>query len=431
MPIMSLKAAIFGLVIVVFHSAGFAEVGNEGPHGGDWIAAEFTAKGHDVIKMLEKGGNLSLIEKSTLTQLKGSINNTPVHSVSNILYDASGVEKDALTVDDAFSPTGKSIHLNQIRWEKILTTSASAHRLVFHEYLWSIGVDDTNYLISSRLQIIPENPSAKRDALSGTQWLLEMSNLKSSVGLLDLRSKITISFNEDGTYAFQQILGSRNSFERARGRFTTGKYTLENNNVNFSAETSSCPLNSEIIKDLSQISITMKFDGKNLILSPRSQATAYIFTQINTPITFPFEIQLGCVSPDFTFTPFVDGIRSGNPVPAIPFLNRPSNQNDHFQAVAYSPRADVVGVSWNWATIEKASLQAAINCGKADCYIVNWAVNQCLVIARRGRSGAFVWADPSLQMAERLALDACAKSSSIGECVITDKICPEGQIFIK
>ena len=80
---------------------------------------------------------------------------TAVEVVDDTLYDNQGVLRTAIVVLDPARPGKRKILVNRARWRDELAGSLDLWgfinvriRSVFHEYLWVIGVDDTNYHVS-------------------------------------------------------------------------------------------------------------------------------------------------------------------------------------------------------------------------------------------------------------------------------------------
>ena len=160
---MSLARNVLAFVALAGVATTFAPIimasGNEGPHGGDYVASQFIERGRVALNALRTSpANRDLLSVADRDAVAVAIERTPVTSVSTSLIDQYGFEVDALTVSDIESPTGKLIQLNRARWETLLFHDAAVYQLAFHEYLWVIGADDSNYCISSRLEI--QSPSS-------------------------------------------------------------------------------------------------------------------------------------------------------------------------------------------------------------------------------------------------------------------------------
>lgn len=141
-------------LMVVLVQAAFASgaLANEVGNGGDYVATEFIARAHVVLAKLQDKAD-GLITLDQVQSLKIAILDTAVESSDVPISDRFGRRVDARVVDDPANPGKKLIQLDRERWLQYLASRESIYRLVFHEYLWVIGVDDTNYRISIHLSI--------------------------------------------------------------------------------------------------------------------------------------------------------------------------------------------------------------------------------------------------------------------------------------
>ena len=106
------------LLTITFLSpaAAFAVAGNEGPHGGDYVASEFIIRGQAVLEAIQNNtANAVLLDANKRIALSTAVNKTPVESVDHDLYDSFHRTVDAITMNDPTSPTGKLIQLNRAR----------------------------------------------------------------------------------------------------------------------------------------------------------------------------------------------------------------------------------------------------------------------------------------------------------------------------
>jgi hypothetical protein len=153
-----IRAAALLVAVCGLSGRASARAGNEGPHGGDFMKAVFIIRAYEVLDALQTvPANAALLPAATVALLPHDIDETPIDTVDDRLYD-DGAEVDALTSDDATSPTGKSIRLNRARWERLLSQQADLHVLVFHELLWVLGENDQNFRISRRLLMTSAPP---------------------------------------------------------------------------------------------------------------------------------------------------------------------------------------------------------------------------------------------------------------------------------
>ncbi len=116
-------------------------LGTEVGNGGDTISSEFVGIGHKVFEML-KESPLEEVDMDVLWQIL--LSTTIITKDSLTLR---GVEVDAINI-----PQAETIYVSRSRWLDIQDDSKKLY-LVFHEYLWMIGIDDTNYQVSHKLAL--------------------------------------------------------------------------------------------------------------------------------------------------------------------------------------------------------------------------------------------------------------------------------------
>jgi len=140
--------------IALFFSAGnaVATTGHES-NGGNMIGSEFISRGyliHDYLSHLS--GSNTILLPGQLDSFEQALIHTRVEVLDQPLHDSLGDPVDAVTTDDPENLGYKLIELNQTSWQAILVNNAEVYRLIFHEYLWAMGLDDTNFRISHALQ---------------------------------------------------------------------------------------------------------------------------------------------------------------------------------------------------------------------------------------------------------------------------------------
>lgn len=150
---------VLGLVAALF-SLGTAQAGWDHGNAGDTFAAEFilTAKDlHARLKLLPS----SELQRVNLAQLAGAIATVNVSSEEKVVL--RGREVDALN-----DPDKGIIVVSRTRWRQLRTAAETTNRLmvVLHEYLFHVGVDDTNFSLSGRL--VPQ--LAVKDFNPGRWW---------------------------------------------------------------------------------------------------------------------------------------------------------------------------------------------------------------------------------------------------------------------
>jgi hypothetical protein len=147
-PIMCKWILLPFLVLMHAYAARANEVGN----GGDYVAAEFIARAHVVLAKMQANSD-NLITPEQVQNLGVAILEAGVESSDAPIMDHFGRRVDARVIDDPANPGKKLIQLDRERWLQYLASRENIYRLVFHEYLWVIGLDDTNYRISIHLNV--------------------------------------------------------------------------------------------------------------------------------------------------------------------------------------------------------------------------------------------------------------------------------------
>jgi hypothetical protein len=135
----------FGLLILflsVFSQNGFA--GQNG-NGGDGYAAEFTYTGRMSVEILSKK-DLSSVPEFDLDKFMAVVTTTKVYTVDNVYID--GEEVDAVNYPDK-----KIIEIGRNHWRELRDESLTAarFRLVIHEYVSIMGLNDSTYQISTKI----------------------------------------------------------------------------------------------------------------------------------------------------------------------------------------------------------------------------------------------------------------------------------------
>lgn len=157
--------------------APVARAGGDGVgNGGDALSLEFIARGRQVEAYLAAQPSQQLLTPAQLQVFATALNTTTVETVETQLYDCHGVAVDAHVLPCPGQTGTPYIQLYRPNWEDYDSRQANVYSLVFHEYLWVIGVDDTNYVVSSQLplgtgalQLIAVLPNGTFQG-SGTWW---------------------------------------------------------------------------------------------------------------------------------------------------------------------------------------------------------------------------------------------------------------------
>lgn len=134
------------LSLWLFVAPAFA--GWDNGNAGDTYTAEFILTARDVAERM-KLLPTSELQGIDINALIGAIANTKVHSMESLQLD--GHEVDAINY-----PSAGQILLSRARWRTLRAAPETTDRamLVLHEYLFMIGVDDSQFQRSMR--IIPQ-----------------------------------------------------------------------------------------------------------------------------------------------------------------------------------------------------------------------------------------------------------------------------------
>ncbi len=128
------------------------EVQGRETHGGEVIASVFIAKGYKIYSHIALlNGQSAVLGEADLELFRKALGSTRVDPIPGPLEDSQGAVVDARTGDDPLNPGTKVIELDLAAWEHYFSGSIDVYKLVFHEYLWASGLDDTNYRISNSL----------------------------------------------------------------------------------------------------------------------------------------------------------------------------------------------------------------------------------------------------------------------------------------
>lgn len=131
---------------------GGTEVGN----GGDSVSQEFITLGYRIAGALA----LNPIDEVDASLFLMTVSKTQVFSKNELKLQ--GEEVTAVNF-----PNQNKIYVHSIRWKKTKSFMTRAY-LVLHEYLWMMGIDDTNYKVSHRL-VLGQLPSEE-------DYLLQIQN---------------------------------------------------------------------------------------------------------------------------------------------------------------------------------------------------------------------------------------------------------------
>ncbi len=139
-----LKKIFFVLVAIISFSS-YASSGDwSETHGGDGIVSEFIMIARSLVAEMEQ--DPITFDKEFTANLKQSINETIVSSADKLILN--GIEKDAVnhTLEKPFQ-----IEVSRNRWLQYESSIETQEKLVLHEYLFTLHIDDSDYIISNSL----------------------------------------------------------------------------------------------------------------------------------------------------------------------------------------------------------------------------------------------------------------------------------------
>lgn len=221
---------LIAIFLIVTYPTAARSAGWDNGNAGDTFTAEFILTARDLVQRMKllPQSELSGID---LNQLAGAILNAKVHSEETLTLN--GYEVDAINYPDR-----QEIHLSRSRWRALRSSSETNQRLtlVLHEYLFLIGIDDTQFRVSGRL--IPQmrvkdfNPNRWWNPLNpvnrvtlGLVYKPQNCELPSlDFDLLQSQEEVIIESTGDCGEAFRKISVVKNSYSAppssgARGTF--------------------------------------------------------------------------------------------------------------------------------------------------------------------------------------------------------------------
>jgi len=123
---------------------GGTEVGN----GGDIISQEFITTGYRIAGALR----VNPIDGVSADEFLMKVATVQVYSKDKVMLNGEEVSA-------ANFPSQNKIYVSKARWKATRNILLRAY-LVFHEYLWMMGINDTNYKVSHKL-VLSQLPSTK------------------------------------------------------------------------------------------------------------------------------------------------------------------------------------------------------------------------------------------------------------------------------
>lgn len=123
-------------------------------NGGDQIATEFRAGALDVYDILKSDLiKPRLLSADHISRFKSAIEDTRIDVTNQVLVEAGGLTVDARVIQDPVFPHKQMIQLYRPSWTRFLQNMTQSYRLIFHEYLWVIGIDDHQNRVSAKLKV--------------------------------------------------------------------------------------------------------------------------------------------------------------------------------------------------------------------------------------------------------------------------------------
>lgn len=126
------------LAILLFSLLAYAE--KETGNGGDSYAQDFVYYGKEAIRLLKSNP----IPEIDTRRLEQAVKETLVSSEDRLRLN--GNEVDAINY-----PSERKIVINRNRWKDLASDEYKKIFLTLHEYLYMIGVEDVNYIVSNKI----------------------------------------------------------------------------------------------------------------------------------------------------------------------------------------------------------------------------------------------------------------------------------------
>lgn len=139
-------------------------------YGGDGVVADFIMIARSLVKEMEQ--DPVLFQKEFIEKLKNSINETLVVSADQLILN--GVEKDAInhTLEKPYK-----IEVSRKKWLQYEISIDIQEKLVLHEYLFTLHIDDSDYITSGAIYrtLLASRMSRNDDSRLGP-FLLKAAN---------------------------------------------------------------------------------------------------------------------------------------------------------------------------------------------------------------------------------------------------------------
>jgi hypothetical protein len=139
--------------------AADASQGNEGGHGGDPFAAEFVSKAYSIYARVSQS---DILTTDQLKKFEDALKSTRIELIDKPINDPEGGAVTSIVIDDPLHTGQKCIQINKQSLISIFgSDKVDTNRYIFHEYLRVIGVEDSRYQISTKLDQLAALPDFK------------------------------------------------------------------------------------------------------------------------------------------------------------------------------------------------------------------------------------------------------------------------------
>lgn len=159
-----MKRLVLVLLALTMSPFAFASMGNEGGHGGDPYALEFTTLARLLRNEMTKATPTPVLEKWNVSAatFDTAIKTTWVVSAEGSEVKLEGVEVDAINSDQTHQGLIHTIKINRTRWRE--ADLIQKLRLVLHEYFGVMNVERDTYTASLDFVSLIKAAAAKAPA---------------------------------------------------------------------------------------------------------------------------------------------------------------------------------------------------------------------------------------------------------------------------
>lgn len=185
------------LVLMMFFSNAYADWSES--YGGDGVVAGFTLVARSLAKEMEN--NPDFFTKEFTDSFKKSIEETIISSADKLILN--NVEKDAInhTLEKPYL-----IEVSRARWLQYEASINTQEKLVLHEYLFTLHIDDSNYIVSSSIynNLIYSRMYKKDDSRLGP-YLIQAAadcNIARVTNVIDMGANVELIDNDNRNALF-------------------------------------------------------------------------------------------------------------------------------------------------------------------------------------------------------------------------------------